>query len=260
MDFKQVHISFSIREYFGEPFKAKWNLTEYHDKTKPAVFLGLGTKDDIIKLRNHESYSIIIWAGGEFTPELVSYVHSIPLTIQVGYGWMVNTYKQLKVPYTELYIPIKDYSMFHPSPLGDKIYVYKGIHGNRSSYFQWDSIVQPLINYYGQDRIIYTSFQPIDKLINEYYNNSFIYVKPNDKGGSTTMWELGLMGRRTISNNQGNIPSVLNYNSVNDIITHINNEMQYIGTIQYDVSNNINNTLIQTNNWLNLDFYEKHLL
>lgn len=259
MDFKQVHISFSIKEHFGAPFKEKWNLIDYYDENQPAVFLGLGTYDDIIKLQNHKSYSIIIWAGGEFKPELVSYVHTIPNTIQVGYGWMINMYKQLGIPYTELYIPIKDYSIYQPTPLGDKIYVYYGIHGNRQTYFQWDTIIEPLIRYYGSDRVIYTSFQPTDILIDNYYKQSFIYVKPNDKGGSTTMWEMGLMGRKTIANNQGNIPGVLNFNSLDDIICHIDNEMELIGTTQDELATQINNTLMQTNTWLNLDFYEKHI-
>ena len=256
-DFKQVHISSSIRQYFGEGFKQLWGLEEYSDPNKPAVFFGMGAEQDLEILKAHNSYSIIVWAGGEFETPLIREVSIIPKTIQIGYGWISKKLKELQIKHTEIYLPVKDYSRFEPTPLGDKIYVYRGIHGNREGYFKWNSIIKPLIKHYGENNIIFTEKQPLKTLIEDYYNNCFVYVKPNERGGSTAMWELGLMGRRVIANNQGRAPHVLNYNSLQDIIDLIDKEADRIGTIQKDLSQSVRETLIFSKDWLNLSYYGK---
>ena len=45
------------------------------------------------------------------------------------------------------------------------------------------------------------------------------------------------MGIKTIWN--GNTPSALNYKTINDIISHIENEKKLIGTIDYKMSESV---------------------
>lgn len=256
--FKQAHVSKVIAQYFEENFRTRWNLDRYVDKTEPCVFFGLYNEMDRKLLLDHESYSIVIWGGGEFEDYNIKFASSLDKCIMVGYGWMEETYRRLNIPFQKLILPVKNYSDFKPTPLGDKIYAYSGVHGNRGSYLNWNSYIHPLIDYYGSDKVIYTSFKSLEVLIEEYYNNSFIYIKPKDKGGSTTMWELGYMGRKTVANNQGNLPNVLNFSDLDDIKRHIDAESKKIGTIQNELSEQVHSVFMNDNAWLNLNYYEEY--
>ena len=172
----------------------------------------------------------------------------------VGYGWIGEVFRINNLRYKEVIIPLKDFSEFTPTVLGDKIYIYKGIYGDRPDYFKWQKVVEPLQKTFGKDRIIFTNHKPIEQLKEEYYNNCFVYVKPNERGGSTSMWELGHMGRKTITFNQGDVPNVLNYKSFDEIVSHIKNEESKIGTLQNEVSEQTKNIFVGEE-WLNLDFY-----
>lgn len=259
MDFTQAHVSSTIKQYFELGFRSRWDLEEYSDPKRPCIFFGLYTEEDRKIFLNHKSYSIVIWGGGEFVNGNILLAASKEKCILVGYGWMIEKYEALGIPYQKLIIPVKDYSRFKPSPLGDKIYVYAGIHGNRHGYFKWDSIIKPLMNEYGEDRFIYTSFRSIDELVEEYYSKCFLYIKPNEKGGSTAMWELGLMGRKTVANSQGSLPNVLGYTSINDIKEIIDTEAKKIGTVQETLAEEVNDCIMNTNEWLNLLYYEEYL-
>ncbi len=69
------------------------------------------------------------------------------------------------------------------------------------------------------------------------------------------MWELGHMGRKTITFNQGDIPNVLNYKSFDEIVSHIKNEEIKIGTLQNEVAEQTKNIFMNGDNWLKFDFY-----
>lgn len=258
MDFTQAHVSFMVKQYFEEGFRSRWKLEEYSDPNKPCVFFGLYTEEDRNIFLNHKSYSIVIWGGGEFNDANILLAANKEKSILIGYGWMIEKYKTLGIPYQKVILPVKDYSMFKPSPLGDKVYVYAGIHGNRHGYFKWDSMIKPLFKEYGEDKFIFTSYRDIDELIEEYYNNCFLYIKPNEKGGSTAMWELGLMGRKTVANSQGSLPNVIEYSTIDDIKKTIDTEAKKIGTIQDTLAKEVNNCLMNTNEWLNLTYYEEY--
>jgi glutamate-1-semialdehyde aminotransferase len=113
------------------------------------------------------------------------------------------------------------------------------------------------MKYFGADRFVYSQNQKIDYIIDNLYSKSFIYIKPNEKGGSTTMWELAHMGRKTVSKNQGNIPNVLNFNDMESIIKIIKNEEKKIGTIQLEVVEQTKNCMVNDKDWLNVKFWVK---
>jgi len=68
--------------------------------------------------------------------------------------------------------------------------------------------------------------------------------------------EMGVMGRRTIYN--GDIPGSIswNKNNIDEIIKNIDIESQKIGTINYEVSNNIKNFIDVKNDWLDTKFWK----
>lgn len=251
-DFKQLYSSMI---YFKEGMKQRWNLVEYHDPEAPTVFLGLYEPRDIQTLLNHRGPVIMIWGGADLKKSNAQLLKNRPNTFQVGYGWVKNILDNWGMASRNLIIPLKDYSRFKPTPLGNKIYVYKGIHGNRREYFKWDEYIQPLINEWGENNFIFGSGYDINYVHTNLYENCFVFIKPNERGGSTTMWELGHMGRKTISKNQGEAPNVLEFTDINHIAQLINQEAKKIGTIQEQLSIEVSNYMTTGINWLNLDWW-----
>lgn len=254
-DFDQAYVS-DVLPHFKKGFMDKWGFKEYTDPTKPAVFLGLYSSKDINVFKNHKSYKILHFGGNDFHSPQIEIVRNSPNTFLVGYGWLGEGLIQNNLPYKEVIVPLKSYDEFTPTPLGENIYIYKGLHGTRYDYFKWNEIVKPLQQVFGEDRIIYTEHKSIEEVRENYYNNCFVYVKPNERGGSTSMWELGHMGRKTITFNQGNLPNVLNFVTLDDIIQHIMEESTKIGTIQKEVAKQTYDVMINSDKWLNIDYYE----
>lgn len=252
-DFNQLY---SPMVYFKEGMKERWKLDEYHDPYAPAVFLCIHDPKDVQTFVNHKGPKLLYFAGADCTPEKINIVKNTPNVVCIGWSpWVTQILKSNNIPYKEFNLPLKHYNEFKPTPLGENIYVYKGIHGNREDYFKWNEVITPLQQVFGKDRIIYTSHQPFNILIDKYYNDCFVYIKPNERGGSTAMWELGYMGRKTISTNQGDLPHVLNFNSLEHIIELIMEESKKIGTLQIELSNSVHNKFQNDNEWLYLDFY-----
>lgn len=261
MKFDQIYVSPTLEFKFGENFRSKWNLQPYRDIEHPAIFFGLYKDIDINVFLNHIGPSLVIWGGGDMK---TNYIDIVKRKTQSGNcftftnpGYMTELLNSRGIfPKHSFYISIKEYSQFMPCKLGDKIYVYKGWKGNRSEYFKWDAIVKPIIQYFGEDRILYTDNVEIDELIENYYKKSFIYVKPIPKGGCTTMWELGHMGIRSISNGVGNIPNSINYKNSRDIIRLIKKEESRIGTTQIDLANAVKSVMEYNDDWLKIDYWK----
>jgi hypothetical protein len=256
----QVYISPALENTFGENFRKFWNLRKYDSPNLPAVFFGLYTKFDLEVLSNHNSISLIIWGGGDMKKESLELSKKVILN-KKGFtfaypGEFSKILSQSGIPHKQLYVPIKDYSNFIPLPLGDKIYVYRGVKGTRSSYFQWDSVICPLIEYFGENKIIYTDNLSISELIENYYSKCFIYVKPTPKGGCTAMFELAHMGRKTVGQGHENLPNFIEYNNVNHLIKIIEKESKNIGTLQEKVSSDIRSVFLDSS-WLDLNFWKK---
>ena len=70
------------------------------------------------------------------------------------------------------------------------------------------------------------------------------------------MWELGYMGRKTIAQEQGLSPNVLNYTDLDSIIKLIEHEKSKIGTIQSTLSEEVHNIMTHTDEWLTLNFWK----
>lgn len=264
-DFNQTYVSEVLEPVFGQDFRNRWNLTNYNEQYshnipkefRPCVFLGLYTEQDIKVWNQHKSYKILYFGGNDIDDFKLNLVKNTPFVMCIGYGsdWLYSIFDRYKLRYTTSRISLKKFGEeFRPCPLGEKIYVYKGIHGNRENYFNWNEIINPLIEIYGSEKFLFTSHKNLNELIEDFYKKSFIYIKPNPRGGSRTMIELGLMGRKTITNEHSNFPNTIPYNSIDDIVKAIDEESKKIGTV-VDMSNEINSVFLQDNSWLNIDFY-----
>ena len=155
--FKQICVSGSLY-YFKYFFKKKWDLEDYTNVNEPAIFFGLYHSHEIKRFVNHKGKKMIIWGGADQHINKFQSVKNLPNFVgSPAYRPpMVNTFKKM------IRLPFKDYSNLETTPLGDKIYVYKGLNGNRKHHYKWDEIVIPLIKHFGKNRVIYSQSQKID--------------------------------------------------------------------------------------------------
>ena len=256
-DFTQVYFSDGI-EFFKEGFKKKWNLKDYTNPNEPSIFLGLYGHADWQIVKEHKSYGIISLTGGDMISQNLNFIQHLVDNKRIfcyqAPGFPSDVVKKHNIPHKQLFIAMKDYSSFQPCPLGENIYVYKGIHGNRPDYFKFDNVISPLIEVFGEDRIIYTEFKSPKELRDKYYKDCFVYVKPNNLGGATSMFELAHMGRKTLGGGFPGLDYLVNYKDIYHLIDLIQEEAKYIGTIRKEVSAQAKNTFIG-DEWLSLSYW-----
>jgi len=258
----QVRVSNSL-SHFKESFLNRWELKTYYNPNEPAIFFGLYLKEDWEVLKNHKSYALIVWGGNDQSIDAFKRVKQLCKNRLLGSPAyrpsMIEIFENIQYPFREMKLPLKDYSIFKPTKLGDKIYVYNGWKYSRNDYFKWESDIKPVIKEFGEERVIFTKNQKIEDLIENYYKKSFVFIKPEPKGGSTTMWEMGHMGIKTISKGQGNLPHVIDYKDKDHLIDLIKKEECKINTIQEGLANLVSKQLYSSSNWKLLDFWIKDI-
>lgn len=256
----QAYVSSTLEQTFGENFRHKYGLSKYHDTNAPSVFFGLYRLEDINLLIEHKGFSLIVWGGADMrdsTLEIAKPLIKSNRAATLAFpGEFSNTLTKFSIPHKSLYFAIKDYSSLLPTALGDKIYVYRGIKGSRAKYFQWDSVISPLIDQFGEDKVIFTENLGFDELVKSYYSKAFIYVKPTPKGGCTSMIELGCMGIRTVGSGHSTFPSFITYKNLSHLFRIIENESKKIGQIQRGVSESTFK-ILDNSDWLNTDFWKQ---
>ena len=259
-DFSQIYVSKTLT-HFKVNIKKKWNLVDYHNKDIPSIFFGVYREQDLKIILNHQSYGIIIFGGNDLHKDQVLKIfeYKKDTFFTFGYGWMLDFFKKLNIPHKYMVLPIKKMETLKPTPLGKNIYIYIGWSNiKRYKYFKFDEIILPLIDNFGENRVIWVKENNsinFASLVKDYYNNSFVFVKTNQRGGSTTMWELALMGRKTIAQNQGGAPNVLEYKNLDHMIDLIYEESKKIGTVQECVYNSTKKIFQESDEWLYLKFW-----
>ena len=246
---------------FKENFLKKWDLKEYTDPDKPAIFFEVwnGSRQAII---DHRSDRIL------FPQNYVDYLSFVEdrstknlervfLVVPSGKtDFIPKNYK------AKCFMPeIKDFSRFKPNVLGDKIYYHSGCDPNHPQCMKTIDKIQERIDY----ELITCRFDKVHDYLSEsdlkekFYDKCFLSLNFTRGGGMCTTIELALMGRKTIigdprgrersrrnystpkySGDQVdwerhdfyNYPSFIKYESFDDIINKINEEAKKIGTIQ----------------------------
>lgn len=263
-NFTQVYISPALKD-FEKDFKSKWRLDNYNDINAPLVFFGMYGQGDVNIFLQHKGPKIVIWGGNDMHPPQLNLVKQ---HVDFGNtftfappGEFNETLTKFNIKHKTCYIPNKDYSQFKATPLGENIYIYMGRPDNpRLDYFKFNEIVSPLIQVFGEDRVKWVAKNekqtlPMDKLVEKYYNDCFVFVKPNSRGGATSMYDLAHMGRKTIGKGESNLPHFIEYSDIHNLIDLIVEESKYIGKVREDVATSLNSHFLG-NEWLTLDFWK----
>lgn len=260
MKIDQIAIAPNLEEYFGQNFRKRWNLKKYYDQTKPSIFLGLFSDEDFNLFHEHESISVFIPAGGEILRDekkIIETLKSKEKNYVICYGKISDFFKKNGIFCYELNIPVKNYDTFTPVNLGDKIYYYLGVNGDRHSELLYDEIIKPLMDHFGEDLFISTKNTQLNILHENFYKKCFLYIQPQPSSGLTTLFELGHMGIMTASNFSKTLPNVINYENLEDLKKIIENEKKKINTIQNEISQKVKNSFFQKNDWLDTNYYQR---
>ena len=243
---------------FRKPFNDRWNFKEYKDPKEPLVMFGYLNQDWIYE--NHKGYKLIIPSNPVDMPNFENLTNH-DKTIFVGklYGKdkkLIEKYPQIVFMNKEM--EIKDYSIFKPNILGDKIYYYSGFKNGWSGWGQ-DIIreIQKNIDF----EIITTEHNYRNEYYDEnllkknYYDKIFLNLNFSIHAGMTTVRETGLMGRKTITMRDELVygyDCIINCNSIDNVIKNINEESKKIGTIQPSMdSHTIGDEWLNVEYWVN---------
>lgn len=255
MKIVQCHISPGVK-FFGDNFKKKWNLVDYYDRNLPCVFLGCYKVEDIDIVKKHVGFKVILFTGSDannvlkFSKEDRINIISDTLVCWDGFK-NLNNFSSSKF----LMLPLKDYSKFTSTPLGDKIYAYQGrLTKSFQAHYRKD-LVDELIKHFGKDRVI-LGYQgnSIDFVEENYYKKSFINIQFNSRAGLVTVLEMAHMGRRSISNYPA--PFCIKFKTIEDVIKSIEEESKRIGYLQSEVSEAAKKFMFVGDSWLDTKFWE----
>jgi len=239
MKFEQAILGGSIK-FFRKGFMDRWGFKDYHDIDKPAVFFGLDSPDMFEKFKKHKGYKIFLPS----TPNELNYSQLIEAapekTIML---WSGDDSGKIKkrinfLKYSSDIVEIKDYSIFKPNTLGDKIYYYSGFKNGWASWSQ-DIVkeIQKNIDFelFTTEHNYIQDYHDITYLKNNYYDKAFLNLNILGKHGITTVIEMGLMGRKTITMRKKklyNYSSFIDCFNIEEIVRQINIESKKINTVQ----------------------------
>ncbi len=247
---EQVRVSRGVRR-FKKGLMERWGLKDYHDPHAPCYFFNINDRKDIEAVRRHKGFKLIHFVNAR-GDQFIDSLKGVPNTVIIGNPYLTKTDGH-KIKW-DVNFEIKDFSMFKPNPLGDKIYCYVGM-GNKNER-EWDTAkeIQKMIDYeiiYGIQRAK-RECVGMDE-VKAMYDKCFLNLNLERSGGGglITATELGLMGRMTIMNTKSRRESIIPYRDIDEIVEIINRESKKIGTVQPAI--NPHNT---GKEWLNVDFWK----
>lgn len=254
MIFEQVIVDESII-FFKKRFIEKWDLKEYCDKDKPLIFFGFWTFGNVYE--NHNSYKLIIPSVPQDLPDFRNLKNNKKTILLIDREKYPDYYIPDDVIVKNIVIEIEDNSIFKPTVLGDKIYYYSGFKNGWSGHWGEEVIseIQRNIDY----EIITTShlnkcdMYDIDFLKENFYDKSFLNLNLSVQNGMSTVRQMSLMGRKTITMRDKewyNYRSLINCDSIENVIETIKIESKKIGTIQAPI-----NPYNVGGEWLDLNYW-----
>ena len=256
-DFNQCHVGPHV-QFFGKAFMKRWNFRPYTCGNKPVVFFGVNGQHELIN--NHKGPKIIITSGPEdlLDWDIVKNRKNLFLLSSVD---KLNEPIPSDVIFKREMIEMRDFSMFKPNVLGNKIYAYTGTHTWDVNHYLKNDL-QKYLPY----ELIYKTHNSVNdyydlKYLKEnYYDKSFMCINLQPGFGMTTVRELALMGRKVAMNpinythSFGKACLSFELNHPNKgLIKVIEKEAKKIGTIQPSINLH---TLID-DRWLYMDYYKQ---
>lgn len=291
----QIQIAQFLKNGFEGPIMERFNHLRPKTSQGACLYYGLRYQDELINIQNNHGLSVIIWTGGDIDinnpTESKNVLSTINIISKLKGVRLIATSKfiqkdleQLKLPY--LFVPFMgiNLDMYQPVPKGDSIYIYTSHDIVLYGKDLYDQVIAryPQIKfllythpaqynlavkngqakYYQQHQIKCLS-DPQE--IIRVYQQCFLGLRLTKHDGlSATVQELGCLGIKTIHN--GNSPSAINYQTIDDICQIIDTEMKTIGTVDQELSRRVkqfltidDNFFQENNHYNNINYVFDHI-
>lgn len=217
--------------------KQKFNLSEFHDVKEPVIMYGMYNSDDYTFYETHEPFIIVLWRGTDSKILNADKAQRIKAKTNVRHiAGSRDVSANLK-----RYGIQSEMIVITPTPLdikskksGECVYCYICSEDPKMSVkyrLDWLQKLERKLPY----KFIYTTQKKYSrtKLI-EVYKRCFVGIRLLDHDGmSNSIIEMGMMGRRTISNSS--LPHTIHWKTFDDVLNAIQAE--------YKNRNKINNTV-----------------
>lgn len=219
---KQCYISESLN---GLDFKAKYNLSDYMDSSKPLIIFGMYRPEDLEVYARHKSDLILVWQGMDaksLSKEWISVIKRRKATHYSISHWIRNSLNSYGIE--NISMPISaTIPNLSPCPKGDCIYFYSSQLSEESANYYGEYMIDEIKARTGLQVIkTFHGLHTKEKII-ELYKKCFINLRLTKYDGCpNTNLEMGLMGRRSVFN--GNIPGSIKWNDLDDICENIVDE------------------------------------
>jgi hypothetical protein len=256
MKITQAYISKSVMDF---PWLEKHGLRPYDNPNEPAVFFGMYRPEDYGALCFHKGFAVVRWCGVD-----ALHIHQ-PNLFKGENIANVSPFKLIKDQLetlsikSDITLPNNIHNVSTPKKHGEKIYVYAP---SDSRDYYGGKIIDQLIEM-GYDILEAKGGIPRymwDSGIGDmYYDQCYIGLGISKfVGGGASIMELGLKGRRCITNILPS-PNALPWTTIDDIVVHLEREKAYVTGIEIEISE-ATKAFMGDDNWLNTEYYGKEYL
>ena len=257
---------FNVANHGIHPFKknlmSRYDFKEYHNPDLPCFFFGgLG---EIEKINNHRGLKVVQFIT-PFDCTVANQLIDGPNLFVVDDP---NIDPNLVFKRKKIKMEFKDYSLFQPKILQNKIYCYMRDKEefkfsnvqNIQKKIDFEIIFGGLSNYPSTPAELYS---PIEFLKENYYDKCFLNINFSSKHGYVTVRELGLMGIKTLMYTPYDFPSIIKIRNLtghphfvipdeDEVVELINIESKKIGTIQTSINpHDIKDEWLLSDFWFN---------
>jgi len=253
MRVEQIRVSRNVK-FFAGRMQHKFKLRPYDDPTKPVIMYGVYNTDDYEFFKNFEQPMIVLWRGTD--AQVVNEGKAKIILSKPCRHYAVSRQVQKSLERFGIMSEVKAITSTDPSikcqPRGEYVYCYISSNVNvmRSKYkYGWLRYLQRKLPY----KFIFTTIRqyPEDKLM-KIYRKCFVGVRLlGHDGMSNSILEMGLMGRRTISNS--GLPHTIPWKELKDVKKSIIKEYNHRREDNSSISTAYKKLINIDNKWLELE-------
>jgi hypothetical protein len=234
----KCYISFCLRKFIYK-FCKEYELELIdNNKIDEKIFMfGIYTKDDYIFLKQNLNKIILIWGGSDCNyiktnKQMLNIIKNPELShIAISkniYNKLID-YDIINLNIKEIRFRLLDYAKYNDITynLSQNVYIYTSLDKTRSKEIYGSDFYNEAIDILHNInfKIAYGQYSP-DEIINIYKECCIGIRLTFFDGNANTVQELGLLGLNCIHN--GEFPNSLKWNNTQDIVSHIQNEINYI--------------------------------
>ena len=236
----KCYISFCLRKFIYK-FCKEYELELIdNNKIDEKIFMfGIYTKDDYNFLKQNLNKIILIWGGSDCNyiktnKQMLNIIKNPELShIAISkniYNKLID-YDIINLNIKEIRFRLLDYAKYNDitNNLSQNVYIYTSLDKTRSKEIYGSDFYNEAIDILHNInfKIAYGQYSP-DEIINIYKECCIGIRLTFFDGNANTVQELGLLGLNCIHN--GEFPNSLKWNNTQDIVSHIQNEINYINT------------------------------